>query len=69
MQNNCQKIDDNKKPIMVRKATEVWFTFRLMLLSYLVTVTALVYVLFFLSDSAADASKGGLLLMVTLGYD
>ena len=69
MQNNCFKIDENKKPIMVRKAVEVWFTFRLMLCSFIINLTSLVYVLFFLSASFQHASIGALLLVVTLGFD
>ena len=69
MQNNCQKIDDNKKPIMVRKAVEVWFTFRLMLCSFLINITTLVYVLFFLGSTFEDASRGALLLVCSLGFD
>lgn len=69
MQNNCLKIDDNKKPIMVRKAVEVWFTFRLMLCSFLINIVTLVYVLFFLEPSFENASRGALLLVCSLGYD
>lgn len=69
MQNNCLKIDENKKPVMARKAVEVWFTFRLMLCSLLINFSALVYVLFFLTASFENASLGALLLVVTLGFD
>lgn len=69
MQNNCFKIDENKKPIMVRKAVEVWFTFRLMLCSFLINITSLVYVLFFLDPSFKNASNGALLLVCSLGFD
>jgi ATP-binding cassette subfamily C (CFTR/MRP) protein 1 len=44
--NNCMKIDENKKPIMARKAVEVWFTLRLMLLSFMMAFTGLAYSLF-----------------------
>jgi ATP-binding cassette, subfamily C (CFTR/MRP), member 1 len=69
MQKNCHKIDENKKPIMVRKAVEVWFTFRLMLCSFIINLTTLVYVLFFLTPSFDNASKGALLLVCSLGFD
>lgn len=69
MQNNCMKIDENKKPVIARKGVEVWFTFRLMLCSFIVNVASLVYALFFLGDSQKDASKGALLLVCSLGFD
>lgn len=69
MQNNCHKIDDNKKPIMVRKAVEVWFTFRLMLCSFMINIASLVYAIFFLTPSFKDASIGALLLVCSLGFD
>jgi ATP-binding cassette subfamily C (CFTR/MRP) protein 2 len=71
-QNNCEKINENKKPIIARKAAEVWFTFRLTLLSFLINVTSLVYVLFFAvkAENTVDfAAKGSLLLVSTLGFD
>jgi hypothetical protein len=71
-QNNCEKINENKKPIIARKAAEVWFTFRLTMLSFLINVSSLAYVLFF-ADKGKDAddlaAKGSLLLVSTLGFD
>lgn len=69
MQNNCIKIDNNKKPILVKKAIEVWFTFRLMLCSFLVYFTALVYVLYYLEPTFENAAKGSLLIVSIYGYD
>jgi ATP-binding cassette, subfamily C (CFTR/MRP), member 2 len=69
MNNNCIKIDENKKPIVARKAIEVWFTFRLMLCSFLIYVVTLTYILFYLEPSFDNASIGALLLVSTFGYD
>ena len=69
IQKNCNKIDENKKPIQARKAAEVWFTFRLTVLSFLVNITSLVYILFFSKTGIEYAAKGGLLLVSTLGLD
>jgi hypothetical protein len=69
---NCNKINDNKKPIVAKKAAEVWFTLRLTVLSFLINFTSLTYILFFSQDGSntADfAAKGSLLLVVTLGFD
>lgn len=75
-QKNCIKINENKKPIMARKATEVWFTLRLTTISLLINVVSLTYVLFFTTkDSATEAeatiasAKAGLLLLCSLGFD
>jgi hypothetical protein len=72
--NNCMKIDENKKPIMARKAVEVWFTLRLMLLSFMMAFTGLAYSLFWpTGNTPADlysrASKGALLTFNCLGID
>lgn len=72
MQNNCLKVDENKKPIVARKAVEVWFTLRLMVCSFLINFGALIYVLFFIGDLYTPyetASRGSLLLISALGYD
>lgn len=68
---NCEKINENKKPIIARKAAEVWFTIRLTLLSFIVNMTALAFVLFFAKDDHKGdfAARGTLLLVVTLGFD
>lgn len=69
MQKNCIKIDSNKKPVMARKAVEVWFTFRLMACSMLINLATLIYILFFQTPTPEHASNGALLLVVSLGFD
>lgn len=69
---NCEKINENKKPIVARKATEVWFTFRLTIVSFLINISSLAYILFFTTkstDTTAAAADAGLLLMCSLGID
>lgn len=69
---NCEKINENKKPIIARKAAEVWFTFRLTILSFLINLTSLAYILFYTtksSDATEAAAKAGLLLLCSLGFD
>lgn len=69
---NCEKINDSKKPILARKAAEVWFTFRLTLLSFLINMTSLTYILFFTTkevDATEAAAEAGLLLLCSLGFD
>jgi ABC-type multidrug transport system fused ATPase/permease subunit len=69
---NCEKINENKKPIIARKAAEVWFTFRLTVLSLIISLTSLTYILFFTTKeaNATDAAaKAGLLLLCSLGID
>jgi hypothetical protein len=63
---NCIKINENKKPIIARKAAECWFTMRLTFLAFIINVTALGYVLF---SNQADPSQASLLLVVSLGFD
>ena len=69
--NNSDKIDSNKKPIIACKATEVWFTIRLTLLSFIINMTALAYVLFGIAKSThiEAPAQGALLLICTLGFD
>jgi len=50
-QKNCEKINENKKPVLARKACEVWFTFRLTLISFIINFAALIYILFFLTKN------------------
>ncbi len=70
---NCEKINENKKPIIARKAVEVWFTFRLTLVSMIINLSSLGYIFFFsLSKSDNDvmaAANAGLLLICSLGMD
>ena len=69
---NCEKINENKKPILARKAIEVWFTFRLTLLAFIINFTSLTYILFFATkkeDATEQAAKAGLLLLCSLGFD
>ena len=60
---------------MARKGVEIWFTLRLMLISYMMTYSGLAYALFWPAngDSAADvyakASSGTLLMVNCLGLD
>ena len=75
MHNNCIKIDENKKPVLARKAVEVWFTLRLMLLSYMITYAVLAYSLFWPPDVTDSynfyqkASKGALLTCNGIAFD
>jgi ABC-type multidrug transport system fused ATPase/permease subunit len=71
-QKNCEKINENKKPIIARKAVEVWFTFRLTIVSFLINITSLTYILFFSvkNDNEVEAAaNAGLLLMMSLAMD
>jgi hypothetical protein len=54
---------------MARKAAEVWFTFRLTILSFLINLSSLTYVLFFSKTGVQYAAEGALLLVSTLGFD
>lgn len=54
---------------MVRKAVEVWFTFRLMLCSLLINFSSLTYLFFFKDPSTEHASEAALFMVVTLGFD
>lgn len=54
--NNCGKINENKKPTIAKKASEVWFTFRLTIISFIINFTSLTYVLFF-STKHKDATN------------
>ena len=75
MHNNCIKIDENKKPVLARKAVEVWFTLRLMLLSYMITFAVLAYSLFWPAEGDATyqlyqkASKASLLTCNGIAFD
>lgn len=73
---NCEKINENKKPIQARKAAEVWFTFRLTIVSFLINLVSLGYILFFASknnstgvDKVIASAEAGLLLLCTLALD
>jgi ATP-binding cassette, subfamily C (CFTR/MRP), member 1 len=69
---NCEKINENKKPIMVKKATEVWFTFRLTIVAFIINLISLGYILFFASKKAnatVASAQAGLLLLCTLALD
>lgn len=59
-------MNENKKPCIVKKAAEAWFTMRLTFLSFIINVTALFIVLF---TNIADPSKSSLLLVLTLAFD
>lgn len=70
---NCEKINENKKPIVARKGVEVWFTYRLTLISWIVNLTSLTYILFYSThtseSSVIAAANAGLLLICSLGMD
>lgn len=75
---NCEKINENKKPIIARKAVEVWFIFRLTIVSFLVNLTSLTYILFYSTNGSSSdgsaaavtaAANAGLLLTCSLGMD
>lgn len=69
---NCEKINDGKKPVLGRKAAEVWFTLRLTVIALIINLTSLVYILFFTtkeSDATEAAAEAGLLLLCTLAFD
>lgn len=63
---NCIKVNENKKPIIAKKAAEVWFTMRLTFLAFIINVSALCIVFF---TDIADPSKATLLMVVSLGFD
>lgn len=62
---NCIKVNENKKPVIAKKAAEIWFTMRLTFLSFIINVSALSIVLF----TEINPSQASLLLVVSLGFD